>query len=353
MIEIDISSKENSDLSLLLEETEAHMLLQTKRSVEVASDDEAYVEEGVSVSDNKLPADYYDCCYIGCRNAFHGPCDVCKDECGKDSEYCQEHYEHEIHQGKNKNALLVNQGIANHHDEKKIDLIFNGDDQPIDPVSNEDNEFKKLYSLLMLVKIVSHAFIYNCFFIYTNNLYYSMQRPMNIKINLENESITIPTAIYPKGRYSIGLVFSSVVTLYNLHVQCDPNDPLKWDLFNDQIHFVSQSNHPVFYHYDAFNGRTCSQGKTAHIFPAKLKLKNSPKFTEKRKANNKIPFETDEFIGLQLWKTRCNNPRLDLIVYGIGSKQIYLIHNCLSFLRSHVCDLEFDFGDVNFSDVWR
>ena len=176
---------------------------------------------------------------------------------------------------------------------------------------------------------------------------------MNIKIDLDSESIIIPTSIFPNGRYAIGLVFSSVVTLFNLHFQYDPSDPLKWDLFNNQIHFVSQSNHPVFYHYDAFNGRICSQGKTAHIFPTKLKLKKGSTFSEKRKVNIKIPFETDEFLGLQLWKTRCNNPRLDLVVYGIKSKEIFLIHNCLSFLRSHVCDLEFDCSSIDLADVWR
>ena len=173
-------------------------------------------------------------------------------------------------------------------------------------------------------------------------------------MNHSYESIIIPTKFYPNGRYAIGLVFSSVVTLFDLHVQSsDLQDPLKFDLFNNQIHFIPESNHPIFYHFDAFNGRICSLGKTAHIFPAKLKLRNGSTFTERRKKNISIPFKTDQFIGLQLWKTRCNNPRLDLVVYGIESKEIYVIHNCLSYLRIHVCDLSFDFTGIDFSEICR
>jgi len=176
---------------------------------------------------------------------------------------------------------------------------------------------------------------------------------MNFKINLEHESIVIPTNFYPRGRYAIGLVFSSVVTLFDLHFKENDDETSQWDLFNNQVHFIPESNHPVFYHYDAFNGRTCSQGKTAHIFPAKLKLRSGSTFIEKRKNNASIPFTTNEFIGLQLWKTRCNNPRLDLVVYGIQSKEIFLIHNCLTYLRTHVCDLNFELCGTEFSEICR
>lgn len=141
----------NNEEQILLGETEAHLLLQAKRTPEISSsDDEQRVdglmenEVNIDVNDVKLPEDYYDCCYIGCHNPFHGPCDICKDECGKVSEFCQEHYEHDNHKGKNKLGLL----LSTTEDKKIEEQSVNIND------ANDDNEFKKLYSLLVLVKIV-------------------------------------------------------------------------------------------------------------------------------------------------------------------------------------------------------
>jgi len=153
-----------------INETEAHSLLQTERSIEndASSDEEG--KEIVNVFDEKLPDDYYDCCYIGCKNPFHGPCDICKEECGKVSEYCEVHYDHVIHTGKNKNTpLKINDARSAPEDMNNSSISDNKkkEDDVDDKNLIEEDEYKILYSLLVLAKIVSDSFfiyyIFYCF----------------------------------------------------------------------------------------------------------------------------------------------------------------------------------------------
>jgi len=155
-----------------ISETEAHSMLQMQRSIgnNVSSDEEN--QQSTKVTEVELPEDYYDCCYIGCKKAFHGPCDMCKDECGKVTEYCKDHYDHEIHKGKNKHILFITAVNNNNNTELSTyrnDLFGDiksrnfqlGDIKDKDNNNNandnkNEDEYKELYSLLVLAKIVRY-----------------------------------------------------------------------------------------------------------------------------------------------------------------------------------------------------
>ena len=85
---------------------------------------------------------------------------------------------------------------------------------------------------------------------------------------------------------------------------------------------------PIFYHWTSHNARASSAQLIGHVFPNKL---------------TKIDLSSseDDVIGLQIWITRCNKPRTDLLIYNIGKKTIQLLQNAASFLKNHFCDFSY------------
>ena len=57
-----------------------------------------------------------------------------------------------------------------------------------------------------------------------------------------------------------------------------------------------------------------------------------------------------ENIGLQLWKTRCSNPRLDLIYYDAATKTIKKIERCQSVLKNFFSDVDYEI-ETSFYDT--
>jgi len=117
--------------------------------------------------------------------------------------------------------------------------------------------------------------------------------------------------------------------------------------FNDMYHHKpKQIVHPLFYHYNAFNGIMIGRGKIVRLFPSKLVQINK---TDQYINSSKKQFSSDNsYIGLQIWKTRCNNPRLDLVVFNETKKSIEIIKDCKLFLKLYNCDLNCTF---NFDSV--
>jgi hypothetical protein len=113
--------------------------------------------------------------------------------------------------------------------------------------------------------------------------------------------------------------------------------------FDERFHPAPHSpNDPIFFHWTSYNGRTStSKNKIGHVFPAKLsKIKDEEKY-----------LNTETLIGVQIWKTRCNKPRIDLLVYNLTKKTTYLINNCISILSKHYCDFSFALTDVQYEEM--
>jgi len=82
--------------------------------------------------------------------------------------------------------------------------------------------------------------------------------------------------------------------------------------FNDMCHHKpKQIVHPLFYHYNAFNGIMVGRGKMVRLLPSKLVQINK---NDLYVNSSKKQFSSDNsYIGLQIWKTRCNYKRLQTI----------------------------------------
>jgi hypothetical protein len=116
--------------------------------------------------------------------------------------------------------------------------------------------------------------------------------------------------------------------------------------FNDKYHNKpKQIIHPVFYHYNAFNGIMIGKGKLVRLFPSKMSPVDKTVAEATNSNKNKFSYD-NSYVGLQIWKTRCNNPRLDLVVYNETKQCIEIIKDCKIFLKLFKCDfkdtIEFD-----------
>jgi len=101
-------------------------------------------------------------------------------------------------------------------------------------------------------------------------------------------------------------------------------DLVGWD---DDLHpKPKKPDHPIFYHWTSHNARATN--KIGHVLPCKL-------------VNVESPSDVDCLIGIQIWRTRCSKPRIDMIVYDVPLHKTYIITNCTNFLKTHYCDFSF------------
>jgi len=100
---------------------------------------------------------------------------------------------------------------------------------------------------------------------------------------------------------------------------------------------------PIFYHWTSHNSRASSAQMIGHVFPNKLtKLDSSSHHIE------------DDFIGLQVWVTRCNKPRTDLLLlYNASKKIIQLLQNAVSYLKNHFCDFSYMLSKEDYNDMMK
>lgn len=104
---------------------------------------------------------------------------------------------------------------------------------------------------------------------------------------------------------------------------------------------------PLLYFYTVLNGRYIKSGKNraGHVCPCVLKHKENYDLPEYSYPS----FNKKDCILLSMWKTRCNNPVIHLVLYFPGETNCYLMkEKVVPFLHSRVCDLsaEFDEEDV-------
>jgi hypothetical protein len=115
---------------------------------------------------------------------------------------------------------------------------------------------------------------------------------------------------------------------------------------NDLYHFKpKQIIHPLFYHYNSFNGIMIGKEKLVRLFPSKLiKIEDKEKVLTNSNSTKakKFSFE-NSYVALQIWKTRCNSPRIDIVVFNENIQQIEIIKDCKSFLKLFKCDLNLSF----------
>ena len=111
--------------------------------------------------------------------------------------------------------------------------------------------------------------------------------------------------------------------------------------FND-IHDTPHD--PILYHFTAFNGRLNSGGKIAHVFPAKLtQIKNCDKKIVALIGNNKI--------GIQIWKTRCSSPVLNLVTFDLEKKIVERFPKCTKILKNYYSDLSYKMDERSYSEM--
>jgi hypothetical protein len=107
---------------------------------------------------------------------------------------------------------------------------------------------------------------------------------------------------------------------------------------------ISKSPHPLFYHYTGFNARTSNQGKIGHVFPCRLvALPNTPEKI--------IEQVGTEVIAIQLFRTRCSTPRVDLACYDAESNKIIWHKRCTSIFRYYYSDTLFEMDNADYEKI--
>jgi hypothetical protein len=107
---------------------------------------------------------------------------------------------------------------------------------------------------------------------------------------------------------------------------------------------ISQSPNPLFYYYTGFNARLSNQGKLGHVFPCKLiAIPNTPEKV--------IEQVGEEVIALQIFRTRCSAPRLDLACYDPTTNKIIWHQRCTNIFRYYYCDTLFDMDNSEYIKI--
>lgn len=99
---------------------------------------------------------------------------------------------------------------------------------------------------------------------------------------------------------------------------------------------------PLLYHYSVYNGRYSPS--QAHIAPCVIKYDPQADRKNGSLANEEY---RDDMVLLSLWKTRCNDPQIHLVLWKPGETNCILF-KCKSpaaFFKCHYCDLNARFDE--------
>lgn len=121
----------------------------------------------------------------------------------------------------------------------------------------------------------------------------------------------------------------------------DAGSQVQYFVMND---FERDWEIPLLYYYTVLNGRFVKSGKnrSGHVCPCVLKHKPNYEMQD----HNYPAFDKKDVILLSIWKTRCNNPVLHLVLYFPGETNCFLLKTkVVAFLQSRYCDLNATFDE--------